>query len=110
MRVLVFNMIWDDFVSSGSITCTYVLVVDRTCSSLYEVKCSIKKYLSRNSICYIMQQRSFARRVPDKLLNTINGLYSIDFGTNEVIRVIKEDLSHFTKSKQRVGYMYEKDI
>ena len=113
MRVLIFNIIWDNLVSSGNITCTYVLVVDRTCSSLYEIPYSIKKYLSRNSIRYIMQQKGFSIRVPNNLLLSINSLYSINFGTSEVIRAIKGELvSLFTKKlrRQRVGYIYEKDI
>ena len=112
MRVLVFNIIWDNLVSPGdSVTCIYILVIDRTYSSLYEVRCSIKKHLTPNLICYIIQKRIFARKVPDKLLRSINNLFSINFGTNEVISIVKKKLIPlFTKSMQRVGYIYEMDI
>lgn len=110
MRVLVFSMIWYNLVSPGNITCTYVLVIDRTCSSLYEVQCSIKKYLSRKSIHYIIQQRNFARSIPDKQLSLINNLFSLNIGTSEVISLVKEKLSQFNKSMQKIGYIYEKDI
>lgn len=114
MKVLVFNVIWFNLRSSisstGYITHTYILVIDRTCSSLYEVG-SIKKYLSCNSIRYIIQQRTFARRVPEKLLTDINNLFSMNFGTSEVISIIKKKLIPlFSKQIQKVGYIYEVDI
>ena len=112
MRVLVFNIIWYDLSNmGGNITCTYVLVIDRTCSSLYEVKRSIKKYLSCNLIRYIIQQRDdLTRSIPNNQLSLINNLFSLNFGTSEVISLVKERLSHSTKSMQRVGYIYEVDI
>ena len=115
MRVLVFNIVWYNFASlsfsnMGSATYTYVLVIDRTCSSLYEVRCSIGKYLSRNLIRYIIQQRTFAKEIPDKQLLFINNLFSLNIGTNEVISLVKEKLSLFTKSMQKVGYIYEIEI
>ena len=113
MRVLVFNIIWDNLVSPGdNITCIYILVIDKTYSSLYEVRCSMKKYLTPNLIYYIIQKRIFAEKVvPDELLRSINNLFSLNIGTNEVISIVKKKLIPlFTKSMQRVGYIYEKDI
>jgi len=113
VKALVFSVIYNSFIIPvrGTI-CVYVLIVDRNASSLYEVRCSINKYLSRNLICYIIQQGTYARKVPDELLRSINNLYSINFETDEVINIVKEKLiaRFFTKSMQRVGYIYEKDI
>lgn len=115
MKVLVFSVIYNSLViPAPSTICVYVLIIDRNASSLYEVGSAVKKYLTPNLVHYIIQH--FARRfVPFPLLNLIDSLFSLNFGTSEIISRVKEELISYyntnnTKSMQRVGYIYEREI
>ena len=115
MKALVFSVIYNSFIiPTNSTICVYVLIIDRNASALYEVAgCAIKKYLTPNLVHYVIQQKPFSRRfVPDELLKKINNLFSINFETDEVISIVKEKLisRFYTKSMQRIGYIYEKEI
>ena len=95
----------------------YILLIDREGElCLYSINAIIKKYLSRNTIHYIIQNSYSVQKrwIPLQLSRMIGSLYSMNFNTKEVIKYVKsrllqKNLEIFGKGRE-VLYTYEIEI
>jgi len=74
---------------------TYILLISKEEElCLYSIDTVIKKYLSRNVIHYITQNYYSVRKrlIPLQVSRIINNLYSMNFHTIEVVKIVKSRL------------------